>query len=125
MLWSFCGQKPSWKSHDDIIHTKQLTRENDFDMNFVEYIAKQNNWLIQLQYFIPVTDKIYNILSTPDFKRLEIKLPFHFSFHISLKLKLQKVFSDLIHIGLRCAIHDIKCYYPDISEHVKRNYDTK
>ena len=106
----------------DIIHTKQLIRENDFDMNFVEDIAKQNNWLIQLQYFISVTNRIYNTLSTPHFKQIE--LPFRFSFYISLKLKLQKVFSDLIHIGLRCAIYDIKCYYPDIYEFVKK-YNAK
>ena len=109
----------------DVIHTKQLIRKNDFDMKFVENIAKQNNWLIQLQYFISATDKTYNTLSTPDFKRLEIKLPFRFSFFISLKLKLHKIFSDLIYSGLKCAIHDIKCYYPDVSEFVKSNYDTK
>ena len=129
----------------DVIHIVQLFKKTHINIEFVRDIAKQNNWLIQFQYFISITNEIYHTLyneineilmknSTSDFELLNskylkikmrdvtVKLPFHFSFFTSLKLKLYKVFSDLIHFGLKGAIHDIKCYYPDISEFMRRNY---
>lgn len=116
----------------DVLHVANIFRENEINMEFVMAVAKENNWLNQLNYFISLTNEIYHSLYSspitenpipnfkiPNLKRLKIKLPFIFPFHISFKLKLQKMFSDLIHLGVGSAVHDLRSYYLDIPEFLR------
>jgi len=112
----------------DVLHVAHIFSENEINMEFVRAVAKENNWLNQLQYFVSVINEIYYSLygspitenPIPNFKfgntkRLKIDLPFNLPFYISFKLKSQKMFSDLIHFGVGNAVHDLRSYYSDIS----------
>jgi len=116
----------------DVLHIANIFRENEINMKFVMAVAKEYNWLNQINYFISLTDEIYRALyGSPitknpilnlkfsNLKRLELKLPFSFPFHISFKLKLQKIISDLIHFGVGSAVHDLRSYYLDIPEFLR------
>jgi len=98
----------------DVLYVYSLLKEKKVDMDFIRDVAKRNNWVKQLDYFIHLINRIYGELYDESGNHSRIKeLPFRFPVYTIGKLKLQKAILDLRYCGIRRGIKDLKalCYF--------------